>query len=117
MTRQCPRGRNPSRSGPALTTSMSIDVVVEGGDSRLGTLGGDEVAVPGERRLRRPALGLEVDVHQPEALMKALAPLKVVHEGPDEVAAHVYARGHRRVQRPQVAVQVADPGLVVDRPV
>src|SRR5712691_2056017 len=80
-------------------------------------LHGDEIAVPAERGLRRAPLSAEVDMHEAEPLVVALGPLEIVDQRPDQVTAHVDASDDRLAHRPDMAVQVADPRLVVDGPV
>src|SRR5438034_8421396 len=75
---------------------------------------GDEVAIPEAAALRDAALGLVVDVDDPEAPGVAVLPLEVVQERPRAVAAHVGAVGQRLRQRDQVAAQVGRPLGVVD---
>src|SRR5262245_3794748 len=109
-----PRGAAGSRVAGGRGRSRVAAARVAGG--ALVALGGDEVVVPGERGLGGAVLGGEVDVDEAEALVEALRPLEVVHQRPDEVAAHVHAGLHRLVHRPDVAVQVADPLLVAACP-
>src|SRR5262245_48056497 len=54
------------------------------------------------------ALGLEVDVHDPEALRRAVGPLEVVEQRPDEVSAHVDALFDRGVDGLDVGTQIVD---------
>ena len=70
--------------------------------------------VPVPAFLDDPLLRLEVAVHDSEALLKALRPLEVVGERPQEIAAHVGARLHRAPDLRDKAPQEADAPLVVD---
>src|SRR5262245_36304555 len=67
-----------------------------------------EAGVPLSRVLDRSLLGLVVDVDQAKALGEAEAPLEVVEDRPDEVAAHRGAVGEGLVGRGDVAGEVAD---------
>ncbi len=49
-------------------------------------IGPDHVGVKGGAGLRDPALGPEVDEHDPETLLVPPAPLEVVHQRPDKVS-------------------------------
>src|ERR1700733_11523763 len=111
---------NPAWSGPFYATVRRGSTVAwrrlpgQGGPSGGPALGRDQVPVPGERRPRRALLGREVHVREAEPLCVAFAPFEIVHQRPGEVPAHVHPGGHRVVYRPDVAIQVPDPGLVVD---
>jgi len=72
----CPEaGRPPPITGTTKSSAIMAPV--------RRPLGGDQVPVPAERRLRRAPLGLEVDVYQTEPPVEALGPLEVGPEGPD----------------------------------
>src|SRR6185312_14753845 len=49
------------------------------------------VAIKGDAEFRRPALGLEVDVVEPEALFVAEDPFEIVYQAPEEIAADLHA--------------------------
>ena len=72
------------------------------GAAPLGAcLARQEVAVPGPTRLDRARHGLEIDPHDPEALVVATRPLEVVHQGPEEVAAHIDTSIDRHLHQPR----------------
>src|SRR4051812_1832252 len=75
--------------------------------------GRDAVAVPERAPLRDAALGLVVDVDDPEPLGVAVLPLEVVEQGPDVVAAHVNALRTRAFHRVDVTAEVRDAFAVV----
>src|ERR1043165_1510584 len=77
--------------------------------------GGDEVAVKKRAPLRRPLLRRKVHVHDPDPLRVAVAPLEVLEQRPDEVAADVDARRHRARQRREVLAQVVDAERILDQ--
>src|SRR3954464_15501838 len=74
----------------------------------------DDVAEPPGARLRRPFLGREVDVDEPEPLAVALGPLEVVQEGPREEPLDRGAGVERATDLAEVAVEVGDPLEVLD---
>src|SRR6185312_14228573 len=82
--------------------------------SRTDRVACDHVAIERRAELWDALLGLEVDVVEPEALLEAEDPLEIVHQAPEEIAAHRRAIGDRALQLHQVVAQVHDPVEVVD---
>src|SRR6266487_1697613 len=108
----------PGRSGPGSSAGrVPQRAGFLSGPGSSAALCGDEVPVPAERCLRGAPLRPEVDVHEAEPLVVSFGPLEIVDQRPGQVAAHVNPAGHGLVQGPEVAIQVPDPGLVIDGPV
>ena len=103
--------RLASADGPAAASLLA------GLGSVESSGGPDEPRIPARARLRRPALGREVDVHESEPRSVAERPLEVVEQRPNEVAAHVDTGVNRLPDAGEVLAQVVDPAPVVDRPV
>ena len=78
---------------------------------------GDQVAVPGEARLRDPPQRRVVDVDDPEPLPVAMRPLEVVEQRPDEVARDRDAVGDCALDRVDVPGEERLPLGVVDHAV
>src|SRR5207253_7324455 len=74
-------------------------------------------AVEVRAQFRRAFLRLVVNVVKAEAVRVAVRPLEVVHETPEEVAAHGHALGRRAPQVREVVAQVHHSVRVVDAPV
>src|SRR3990172_4216717 len=79
----------------------------------LARAGGDQALVPASAALGDPTLVVEVDPNQSEALAVTQAPLEVVEQRPDEVAAQVDAGGEGVRRCRDVPREVAD-AIVVD---
>src|SRR4029079_18424583 len=73
----------------------------------------DQVPVPERASFRDPALGLVVDVDDPEPLRVAPLPLEVVEERPDVVATDVDSLGPSLLDGGDVRTQVCDPAAGV----
>ena len=65
--------------------------------------------------LHRTLKAIEVNVHQPEALIVAAGPLEVIDQRPGEIAAYVRAARDGFVHRAEVAVQVGGAAGVGNR--
>src|ERR1700754_4745336 len=74
----------------------------------------DDVAIERCAQLRRAALGLEVDVVQPKTLLEAVDPFEIIHQAPQEIAAHRHPFGSRALQLRQIIAQVHDAVEIVD---
>jgi len=72
------------------------------------------LAIPVEAVLGHPLERRIVDIDDPEALRVAEAPLEVVEEAPDEVAADRRAGVARASDRVDVRLQVRDALRIVD---
>src|SRR4029079_14471836 len=72
------------------------------------------VAIEGDAQFRGPALRLEVDVVEPEALFVAEYAFEIVHQAPEEIAADRHALRRRALQMPEIIAQIHDAIEVVD---
>src|SRR5690349_4618415 len=72
------------------------------------------VAIEGDAQFRDPALCLEVDVVESEALFVAEDPFEIVHQAPEEIAADRHALRRRALQLPEIIAQIHDAIEVVD---
>src|SRR5919197_2106498 len=106
-----------SRSSASTARVPSGNTLLTPLNAMLATGARDEVAVPETRPLRHAPLRRVVDVHEPEALRKAVLPLEVVEHRPREVAPDVDAVGHRPGQSSQVRAQVLHAPRVLERAV
>ena len=71
------------------------------------------MAIPLAAGLHASALREVVGVHNPEAFARAMRPLEVVHQSPDEVPAKGYPVGDRASRGIEVARQERDPSGIV----
>src|SRR5205807_3173079 len=74
----------------------------------------DLVAIECGAELGRPAQRIEVHAVEPEALVEAVDPFEIIHQTPQEIAAHRYALGGGALQLRQIVAQVHDAVEIVD---
>src|SRR5262245_45970958 len=101
---------------PSATTNRSLEV-----DARCPSTNAlhDDVASrcftePLRAQLGRPALRLEIDGDEPEAVAESVVPLEVVQEAPVEVALDGHALVRGALELGQIAAHVHDAVRVVD---
>ena len=76
----------------------------------------DHVAKEACAELWRADLCVEIDVIKTEALVQTVDPLEIVHQAPEEVAAHRNALLRRALELRQIVAQIHDAVGVVDLP-
>ena len=74
----------------------------------------DVAPVPEARVLDRSTLGCMIDVYDPESLIEAAYPLKIVEKAPHEVTVDGNAFAAHLIDLLDVAGQVINPSRVVD---
>src|ERR1700751_1283088 len=75
---------------------------------------GDHIAVKGCAELGLACERIEIDVIEPKALLKTKDPFEIVHQAPEEIAAHRRTFGNTALQLSQVIAQKHDAVEVVD---
>src|SRR3954468_9497051 len=86
----------------------------EGEQSRPRGVLRDHVAIEAGTEFWRTHLRVEIDVVEPKALVEPEHPFKIVHQAPEEVAAHRYAFGGGALELSEVVAQIHDAVGVVD---
>src|SRR5690348_4308978 len=104
----------PRNDEMVLTIELELAVSAPAPPSRPHGVPRDHVAIERCAQLRDALLRLEIHVIEPEALLEAEDPLEIVHQAPEEIAAHRSALGDGALQLHQVIAQVHDAVEVID---
>src|SRR6478735_11215317 len=94
--------------------SILVDSCIMHSRSDADRVARDDIAIKGHAEFGGPALGLEVDVIEPEALVETVYPFEIVHQAPKKIATDRHAFGGGALQLPQIVAQIHDAVEVVD---
>src|SRR3954470_4884425 len=117
---RCEGSQCASAEPPHPTLSAQAKLVAppqergEGEQSRPRRVLRDHVAIEAGTEFWRTHLRVEIDVVEPKALVEPEHPFKIVHQAPEEVAAHRYAFGGGALELSEVVAQIHDAVGVVD---
>src|SRR3954463_4891848 len=103
---------------PALSTRAKLVALPqergEGEQSNPRCVLRDHVAIEAGAEFRRTQLRIEIDVVEPKALVEPKYPFEIVHQAPEEIAAHRHAFGGGALELGQVVAQIHDAVGFVD---